>query len=158
MDVTKYLLLLLVLFISHSQLHAAEGSSSACSNDFFILERSLLDSTDNRFNLLKAFYPPRDARPVLVKVNYTFMDSLDSTSQIWFWSESEYYLIQPLEIFQFTSLLFSNMPYRRRDVSILLSSDCSDSSDEHLQLLTTRVSTSFREEGDRSGHLLNHHT
>jgi hypothetical protein len=140
MDVTKHQLFLLTVLLSSAQLYVAQETDS-CSTNFFLLERSLLDSTDNRFNLQKVFYPPRDARPVLVKVDYTFLEGLDNEStQIWFWSESEYYLIQPLEIFLFTSLLFSNFPYRRADVSIQLSPDCSQSSDEHLQLLTTRVS------------------
>lgn len=142
MNVTKYWLFLLALFTS-SQLYAAQvDSSNSCSTNFFQLEKNLLHSTDNRFNLLKAFYPPREARPVLVKVNYTFLDTsaTDNGSMIWFWAESEFYLIQPLEIFQFTSLLFSNMPYRRNDLSIQLPSDCSLASEEYLQLLTTRVS------------------
>ena len=139
MDLIKYQLFLLLLLTS-CQLHAAQlDSSNSCSTNFFLLEKSLLHSTDNRFNLLKAFYPPREARPVLVKVNYTFTNTSDNVSQIWFWSESEFYLIQPLEIFQFTSLLFSNMPYRRADLSIQLPSECNLASEEYLQLLTTRV-------------------
>lgn len=122
---------------------SAVGSSQvagACSNNFFVLEQSLLESTDNRFNLLKAFYPPREAHPVLVRVNYTFDGTFNDTSQIWFWSESEFYLIQPLEIFQFTSLLFSNMPYRQSQLHIRLDSDCSQAPADYLQMLTTRVS------------------
>lgn len=110
-----------------------------CSNSFFLLEQSLLQSTDNRFHLLKVFYPPRQARPVLVNVTYTF-DGLDNSTQTWYWSESEFYLIQPLEIFQFTSLLLSDMPYRSGEVSILLAGDCSSAPEDYMQMLTTRVS------------------
>lgn len=103
------------------------------------MEESLLESAENRFNLLVAFYPPREAHPVMVEVDYTFQD-LTNDSQRWFWSESEFYLIQPLEVLQFTSLLFSNMPYRSSRLSISLPPDCSLASVQYFQLLTTRVS------------------
>ena len=113
-------------------------STDSCSTSFYMLERSLLESPDNRLNLLRAYFPPREAHPVLVRVNYTF--GVTEQSQTWFWSESEFYLIQPLEVFQFTSLLFSNMPYRQSSVSLELDSNCSSTPLEYLQLLTTRVS------------------
>lgn len=118
---------------------AQGGDEFDCSSNFFALEQSLLQSTDNRFHLLQSFYPPRQAHPVLLRVNYTF-DGVDNSTQMWFWSVSEFYLIQPLEIFQFTSLLFSDMPYRSGQVSLVLAGNCSLTPQEHLQLLTTKVS------------------
>lgn len=113
--------------------------SESCSTNFFEMEKSLLLSTENRFRLLKSYFPPRAAHPVVIKVNYTFDDLMEG-SQIWFWSESEFYFIQPLEIFQFTSLLFSNMVYRRGHLSVQLHSDCSSAPQEFFSVLTTRVS------------------
>ena len=130
--------LLLVLAVVFNSTGAETGDKS-CSNDFYVMEQSVLLSTSNRFNLLKTFYPPRQPHPVLVKVNYTFGDS-DNDSQIWFWSESEFYLIQPLEVFLFTSLLFSDMPYRRGELTLQLDPNCSMASEEYFQMLTTRVS------------------
>ena len=128
------LLQLLVIVVSQGLLTA-----DTCSGSFYVMEQSLLESADNRLNLLRGFYPPREAHPVLVKVNYTF-GTMAQDSQMWFWSESEFYLIQPLEIFQFTSLLFSNMPYRQRDISLELDANCSSAPFEYLHILTTRVS------------------
>lgn len=136
-------LLMAVLLLAGSVL-ISEGTETDqdswdCSNNFFAMEQSLLLSTDIRMSLLKAFFPPREAHPVLMVVNYTFQ-GLTNDSRTWLWSESEFYLIQPLEIFQFTSLLFSNMPYRRRELSIELPFECSLASEEYFLLLTTRVS------------------
>ena len=130
-------LLLLVMVCSTA---VPPTDHDSCSSSFYVMEQSLLESSDNRLNLLRAFYPPREAHPVMVRVNYTF-DTVEDYSQMWFWSESEFYLIQPLEIFQFSSLLFSNMPYRQKEVTLVLSINCSSAPPEYLQLLTTRVST-----------------
>ena len=115
------------------------ADTADCSTNFFTLEQSLLQSTDNRFRLLTAFFPAREAHPVLIKVGYSF-EGVQNETQTWYWSESEFYLIQPLEVFQFTSLFFSNMPYRRGQVDIQLAANCSSAPEEYMQLLTARVS------------------
>lgn len=130
----------LVLAVYTYFVHSRNVSFEACSTDFFTLEQSLLLSSDNRFNILKAFYPPREAYPVMVRVNYTFNDDL-LKPKIWMWSQSEFYLIQPLEVFLFSSLLFSNFPYRLRELSVQLHAECSNVDDRYLELLTGRVST-----------------
>ncbi len=118
---------------------AIDNDDSSCSNDFFSMEQALLQNTDNRFNLLVAFFPPREPHPVLVTVHYFFRDTNDT--RIWYWTESVFYLIQPLEVFQFTSLLFGNLPYRHREVVILLDNSCTNASEEYFLLVTTRVSS-----------------
>ena len=132
--------------VVHSQSAALTDSSLSCSNNFFLMEQSLLQDTDNRFNLLKAFFPARDPHPVLVRANYTFRGgvstSMSETSppgEVWFWSESEFYLIQPLEVFQFTSLLFGNTPNRMKDLNLTLDSNCTDAPSEYFLHLTARV-------------------
>ncbi len=127
-------------------------AATSCSNDFYILESSLLQSSKNRFGLLKTFYPAREAHPVIVKAIYSFTARQEArelenataagnvSSRVWFWSESGFYLIQPLEVFQCTSLLFSNLLYRSGTVEIELPHNCSNSSQELLELLTVRVS------------------
>jgi len=132
-----YQLILLLLIFTAACTSSQEVN---CSSDFFLMEQSLLKCTENRFNLLKAFFPPRQAHPVLVKVSYTFDDT--NASKIWFWSESEFYLIQPLEVFQFSSLFFSIKPYRQSQLQIKLDGNCTLASHDYFELLTTRVSAS----------------
>ena len=108
------------------------------SECFDLLERGLLSTKANQYKLTKTFFPPRDAHPVFVTVNYTFHGS--NASKLWYWSESEFYLIQPLEIFQFSSLFLSNLPYRQASVDIAMFSDCNGASDDdQLEMLTQRV-------------------
>ena len=123
------------------------SSATSCSADFFKLEEGLLRRPENRFSLLKAFYPSRQAHPVVVKVTYTFSAGEDAQDQgpvngsrVWYWSESGFYLIQPLEVFQCTSLLFSNLVYRQMEVDLQLPANCSTASEEFLEILTIRVS------------------
>ena len=136
------LLPLLMLFFSLSLLTRAQPEPSAttsCTSDFYALEKELLSRTGNRYNLTKTFSPPRDAHPVVVKVTYVFEGS-DYEDEVWFWTESLFYLIQPLEIFQYTSLFFSNLPYRQKEVVITFGANCSDIDPEYLMILTQRVS------------------
>lgn len=137
-------LLLLLLLSSIPPPGSAEPQlkpDESCSSDFYFLEKELLSRSENRYNLTKAFFPPRDAHPVVVKVTYVFEDSAFK-NEVWFWTESLFYLIQPLEIFQYTSLFFSNLPYRKKEVTVTLGANCSDTNPEFLMILTQRVNHS----------------
>lgn len=137
-----YIVLLVQLATTTAGQRSSEDarSNESCSGNFYLLEQSVLQSTENRFRLLRAFYPLTEANPVLVKVEYSF-EGLDNHTLTWFWTESHYYLIQPLEIFQCTSLLFSNLPYRQGNISLLLDADCLAAPPLYFQLLTARVSS-----------------
>ena len=112
--------------------------SSACSTSFHLLEADLLSRPENRFQLTTKFFPLRDANPVMVKVDYKYEGS--NTTNVWFWSESEFYFLQPLEIFLYTSLFFANQPYRMGSITLELSADCLDAEMLHIKALTQRVS------------------
>lgn len=130
-----FLLFLLLLL----RMKPATADSQTCSKSYAVLEDSLLSNSENRFNLLKAFFPPKEARPIFVTVTYTFNNATNESS-VWYWSESEFYLIQPLEIFQFTSLLFANMAYRQSTVELQLDAQCVGASHDLMEMLTQRVS------------------
>lgn len=135
------LLPLLLSSLSLLTVHAAITSQeSNCTNDFYVLEKELLSRSRNRYNLTKAFFPSRDANPVVIRVTYIF-EGPNSTNETWFWTESLFYVIQPLEIFQFTSLFFSDLPYRKQEVTVTLGADCIDTEKEYLMILTQRVSS-----------------
>lgn len=127
-----------LILILNLALSAQSSSEAKCSTDFYILEKELLSRSTNRFNLTKTFFPPHDPHPVVVKVTYVFEGS--GETDVWFWSESMFYLIQPLEIFQYTSLFFSNLQFREKDVTITLGANCSDTGQDFLMILTQRVS------------------
>ena len=139
--VGKLLITILSLLLLSPPLGAQPTSAdSACSSSFHLLEADLLSRPQNRLHLTTKFFPPRDANPVIIKVNYNYDGS--NITDVWFWSESEFYFIQPLEIFLYTSLFFANQPYRQSTLTLELSADCLDSSKLHMKLLTQRVSSS----------------
>ena len=136
--ITLHTLLLFTSSHCHNEPRGNENTTERnCVNSFAALEDDLLSRELNRYNLLKAFYPPRGALPVFVTVTYQF-DKLENQS-VWYWSESEIYLIQPLEIFQFTSLFYSNFYYRQADLELHLSEECMETGDEFMEMLTQRI-------------------
>ena len=137
-----YLLLLLFLTSTLTIVHSQETTES-CASSFTVLEQSLLSRTENRFQLLKTFFPPRDSHPVFVTVTYDFVhNSTIEYSEEWYWSESEFYLIQPLEVFQYTSLFFANFAYRKSRITLELDQECQHVDPMYLEILTQRVSPS----------------
>lgn len=127
-----------LLFPSSSRAQPADPADSACTSSFHLLEADLLSHPQNRFRLTTVFFPPRNANPVIVRVTYKYKDS--NVTDVWFWSESEFYLIQPLEIFLYTSLFFANQPYRSSLITLELSTDCLQAEPLHMKVLTQRVS------------------
>ena len=129
------LMLVILLLTSGAQQSLA---TDPCSSSFHVLESDLLSRPQNRFLLSTKFFPPRDANPVIIKVDYVYEDS--NMTNVWFWSESEFYFIQPLEIFLYTSLFFANQPYRQSSLTLELSPECLDAQELYMRILTQRVS------------------
>ena len=134
----KYLIIVLLFSLLLSISLPSEAQQDACSNGFHLLEADLLSRPQNRFLLSTKFFPPRDANPVIIKVDYVYEDS--NITNVWFWSESEFYFIQPLEIFLYTSLFFANQPYRQSTLTLELSPDCLNAEELYMIVLTQRVS------------------
>ncbi len=95
------------------------------------------------FHVQKTFFPPDRAPPVFVIVTYNYIDEYENSvnSTLWFWSASTFYLYHPIHVFQFTSLLFSDISHEIASVSLHLSVDCINATMEHMRLLTQRVSS-----------------
>jgi hypothetical protein len=67
----------------------------------------------------------------------------DFTNNTWFWSKSMFYLFQPLHVFQFTSLFFSDTELQWETLNLTLPTECANADDSHMKLLTQRVSLKF---------------
>ena len=127
-----------------------EPGEMKCSKCFDVLVNEILSSDRNRYNLKRAFFPPDTSNPVFVTVTYYFTRnmsgngstdySLTSPNQIWFWTQSTFYLFQPVESLQFTSLLFSDPSLRKSNVSLYLEPNCMEANLNMLKFLTQRVS------------------
>ena len=150
-------LLVLFLLLSLFALHVDGGiecsaGKDSCQDCYAKLVSQITDRDENQFNLQKAFFPPDKSSPVFVTVHYRFVDSCNSfgtdddamqmsnDTKVWFWSETIFYLMQPIHVLQFTSLLFSNTDTSSSEVCFELDPECYGVSDDFLRLLTQRVS------------------
>ena len=99
-----------------------------CDQCFQTLASHLLNTGDNKYQLQKTFYPPKQNHPVFVTVTYQFKDLCSGTSnscssvnisncsdtnisspcsdtntanqnKTWFWNSGTFYFFQPLECF-----------------------------------------------------------
>ena len=125
------------------------GNENNCSKCYDVLVNELVISDINRFNLQQAFFPPNDSNPVFVTVTYHFIRNptgptnfsvLDGPTQTWFWTQSTFYLFQPIDSLQYTSLLFSDTTLSSKKVDLYLQPNCKDSDTDMMRLLTQRVS------------------
>ena len=132
---------------------ASANNYSDCSTSYSTLERALLDSKNNTYNLWIAFYPPRSAVALFVDVEYKFQNEggiVGDTiaSRHFFWSSATFYFIQPPRVFGFTSLFFAFIPRERvQNLTLILPYDCkgikpsskNDYEENLLEVLTQRV-------------------
>ncbi len=114
-----------------------------CSQCYSALVEQITKNDSNMFHVQKTFFPPDRAPPVFVIVTYNYIDEYENSvnSTLWFWSASTFYLYHPIHVFQFTSLLFSDISHEIASVSLHLSVDCINATMEHMRLLTQRVSS-----------------
>ena len=125
-----------------------DPGEDTCSTCYDLLANEVIVSDKNRYNLQQAFFPADRANPVFVAVTYHFIRNPNGTTnysaegpeQHWFWTQSTFYLFQPLDSLQFTSLLFSDTAFSSSQVNLYLQPSCNESTTPMMQLLTQRVS------------------
>ncbi len=120
-----------------------------CASCYDILASQAIDSARNRFNLQRGFFPPDRENPVYLEVTYKFNvnttngpidDDDENKTVVWFWTDSPFYLFQPIEVIQFTSLLFADYANRKYNVTLYLPRSCYNASESNFKLFTQRVS------------------
>ena len=141
-----------------------------CDQCFQALASHLLNTSDNKYQLQKTFYPPDKNHPVFVAVTYLFsLNSCNVTSnscsnanisncndtrisspcsdtntpkqnKTWSWSSGIFYFFQPLRVFQFTSIFLANPVWRRSNLTLTLPAECMNANEEFMEFLTQRVS------------------
>ena len=172
MSESKYLLFLVVLVSARNAVSGApvniapvvtessgreplpqcDPGEDSCSQCYDFLVNEMIISNKNRFNLLKVFFPANNSNPVFVRVTYHFTRNPDGptdyleegSTQEWFWTQSTFYLFQPIASLQFTSLLFSDTTLSSNQIDLYLQPSCENSSIDMMQLLTQRVSELLR--------------
>ena len=112
--------------------------SQSCDECYDTLADSLLNMNNNKYKLRRMFYPLERSSPVFVTVTYQFNDS-SVRNRTWYWSAGVFYFLQPLEVFQFTSLLFGNPSWRSGELTLTLPGECANASEEFMTELTEQV-------------------
>ena len=132
-----------------------------CSKYYELLAYQVTRCGNNLYNIQSIFFPPNKPPPVFVIVFYHFNESShnktlyednvteiydfneldDNKTDVWFWTTSTFYIFQPLHVFQFTSLFFSNVAVDHYStLHLYLPSGCQNASSDFKQLLAQRVS------------------
>ena len=126
---------------SNDMVKCESGEEGDCSKCYKVLASNVVHNDRNMFRIQNTFFPPEEESPVFVIVTYEYKDNSSITeSEIWFWSTSTFYIFQPLHVFQFTSLFFSDTQLVTSKVKLTLPLECFNADEEHKTLLTQRVS------------------
>ena len=117
----------------------------SCCDCYISLAQHLFQSDENVFNLSEAFFPPDANTPEFVVVRYHFQNASYERIQTWFWGASASYFLYPMATFQFLSLFFGKPEaFWSSEVDITLNAtECEGIKQNHLKLLTQRVSHSY---------------
>ena len=122
-----------------------DTEGQGCDKCYQTLANYLVNTSDNKYQLRSVFYPLATAAPVFVTVTYQYIDTnttnINNTSIPWYWSAGFFYFLQPLEVFQYTSLYFGDLSSRSGNLTITLPAECASAPEEFMTELTEMVST-----------------
>ena len=117
---------LLIVLLAFSECSVA--SENVTCNSLRTLAQALIDNDQNLLNLTQVFYPTRHPPAKFLKVTYLFEDEMglecDNCSVTYLWASGGFLLIQPISIFQFTSLLFNHKVGAKDSLVLTLPSPC----------------------------------
>ena len=151
-------LLVVVAGLLHRAAGECIGQSESCDECYDTLVDALLNMCNNKYHLRRVFYPIERSSPVFVVVTYQYNDSSvpnqyndssvpnqynDSSvpNQTWYWSAGIFYFLQPVEVFQFTSLFFGNPSWRTDEITLILPAECANAPEGFMTELTEQVRT-----------------
>ena len=69
-------------------------------------------------------------------------------NQTWYWSAGIFYFLQPVEVFQFTSLFFGNPSWRTDEITLILPAECANAPEGFMTELTEQVRTTKKKSID----------
>ena len=147
----KIILLVVLTCLLHRAAADCSHEGQRCDQCFQRLANYLINTSDNKYNLRRAFYPLEEASPVFMTVTYQYIDTnssnfsnISTSNQKWYWSDGAFYFFQPLGVFQFTSLFFGNPGLRSGELNISLPAECASAPEQFMTELTQLVSTMNR--------------
>ena len=127
---TKFCAILLLLIFS-AKFCASQGEEDykECSTKKSVLLKALYSTSDNQYELERAFAPPKPGVTTsrYIKVIYSFADKdghYGDCNVKYTWAIGGFFLIQPPQIFELTSLLFSIPGSNRSSITLELPYHC----------------------------------
>ena len=107
----------------------AEEDYGECSTKKLVLLQALYNTSDNLYELERAFTSPQpgEISSRFIKITYSFANldgKYDDCNVTYIWAIGGFYLIQPPQIFMFTSLLFSTPANSRENIALKLPYHC----------------------------------
>ena len=122
-----------------------------CRN-FSELEHALYHGEENIEQLSKAFFPSTDRTSRFIEIHYKFIgNGTDNCTVIYFWAVGGFLLIQPPQIFQYTSLLLDFPSNNITDITLTLPPQC------HYLVYNEDKNCSCKAEGDTILDVLTRH-
>ena len=94
-----------------------------CNTCYQTFANALLNTGDNKYKLSRVFFPIDNVPPVQVEITY---NSTSNTTEprIWYWLKGAFFIIQPLELFEFRSLFFSVPSWYKESITLALPDNC----------------------------------
>ena len=146
----RVVLLVVLTCLLHEAMADCNSEGESCDRCYQTLASFLVNTSNNLYQLQRAFFPPNRAPSVFVTVTYSYTSNLNNvsnhsdigntSSHTWYWSTGVFYLFQPPQVFQFTSLLFGIPYFRTGNVTVVLPEDCKNAPQPHMESLTQMVS------------------
>ena len=124
-----------------------------CDTCYRTLVNALLNTDNNKYNISTTMFPLDHVPPIYVEVYYVNTDDCETIKstdiktfcesnpnrQLWYWTAGTFYVYQPLDVFYYRSLFFSDPSWRTGTLSVCIPADCA-ATEEFYRTLTQRVS------------------
>ena len=134
--------LLLYLWLLHSA-RCSIQEGTLCRSNLSELVLQVSHQSHNWQRLQQCFYSSEQHFPSLVAVHYHYGEdnttNSSSSTQVWLWASSPFYLYHSPAVLRYTSLFLSDASPNLQQLHLNLSHDCLNASLELVQLLTDRV-------------------
>ena len=142
----RVILLVVLACLLHRVGADCKDEGQTCDQCYQTLASYLVNTSDNKYELRRVFYPLERASPIFVTVTYQYIGTnTTNTSKVWYWSTGVFYFFQPPRVFQLTSLLFGGPYLRSNNLSITLPAECESAPEEFMVELTQLVSHIWRD-------------
>ncbi len=133
-----------LIFCSLWLIYCKANGGHACRTNFTKLLQQISGSDQNRQQLEQVFLHLDHSPPSLVTVFYHYFEvnstELSNGTEAWLWASSSFYFYHPPQVFQFSSLFFSDDTNPRRpSLHLNLSYDCYSVPENSMRMLTERV-------------------